>query len=95
VISSHRVKVFEREVQVRSTASAEEVREVESFVNDTISTLQASMKTTDLQILAIMALLNIAESFLKQTRECSRMEQIVQEKVSRLAQNIDDAVLRD
>jgi cell division protein ZapA len=95
VISSHRVKVFEREVQVRSTASAEEVREVESLVNDTISTLQASMKTTDMQILAIMALLNIAESFIKQSQECSRMEQLVREKVSRLAKNIDDAVLRD
>ncbi|MDD2321019.1 MAG: cell division protein ZapA [Geobacteraceae bacterium] len=93
--SLHRVKVLDREVQVRSTASVEEVREVETFVNDTISALQASMKTTDLQILAIMALLNIAESFLLQSQECSRMEQVVQEKVSRLTQHIDDAVRQE
>lgn len=91
----HRVKVFGREVQVRSSASAEEVKEVESLVNDTIAQVQTSMKTTDFQILAILALLNVAESFLLQSRECSRQENFVREKISRLTRHIDEAVVHD
>jgi cell division protein ZapA len=95
VNSLHRVKVFGREVQVRSSASAEDVREVESYVNDTIAQVQTSMKTTDFQILATLALLNIAESFLLQTRECSLQEHFVREKVSRLTTQIDEVLLHE
>ncbi|MHC1697814.1 MAG: cell division protein ZapA [Geobacteraceae bacterium] len=87
--------MFGREVQVRSSASVEDVREVESLVNDAIAQVQTSMKTTDSQILAILALLNIAESFLLQSRECSRQEHFVREKISRLTRRIDEAVLQD
>lgn len=90
--SSHRVKVLGREVQVRSTASPEQVREVETFVNDTIVELQESMKTADPQLIAILALLNLGESFLLQSRECSRKERLVHERVSRLISLIDEAV---
>ncbi|MRR56061.1 MAG: cell division protein ZapA [Deltaproteobacteria bacterium] len=93
--SLHRVKVFGREVQVRSSASAEEVREVESLVNDTIAQVQTSMKTTDFQILAILALLNVAESLLLQSRECSRQQYFVRERISRLMRHIDEAVVHD
>lgn len=90
--SSHRVKVLGREVQVRSTASPEQVREVETFVNDTIVELQESMKTADPQLIAILALLNLGESFLLQSRESSRMEQLIHERVSRLISLIDETV---
>ncbi len=93
--SLHRVKVFGREVQVRSSASAEDVREIESYVNDTIAQVQTSMKTTDFQILATLALLNIAESFLLQSRESSLQEHFVREKIARLTRQIDEAVLHD
>jgi cell division protein ZapA len=95
VNSLHRVKVFGREVQVRSSASAEDVREIESYVNDTIAQVQTSMKTTDFQILATLALLNIAESFLLQSRECSLQGNFVSEKIARLSKHIDEAVLHD
>lgn len=90
--SSHRVKVLGREVQVRSTASPEQVREVETFVNDTIVELQESMKTADPQLIAILALLNLGESFLLQSRERSRMERLIHERVSRLISLIDETV---
>ena len=90
--SSHRVKVLGREVQVRSTASPEQVREVEAFVNDTIVELQESMKTADPQLIAILALLNLGESFLVQSRESSRMEGLVHDRVSRLISLIDATV---
>jgi len=92
VNSSHRVKVLGREVQVRSTASPEQVREVETFVNDTIVELQESMKTADPQLIAILALLNLGESFLLQSRESSRMERLIHERVSRLISLIDETV---
>jgi len=92
VNSSHRVKVLGREVQVRSTASPEQVREVETFVNDTIVELQESMKTADPQLIAILALLNLGESFLLQSRERSRMERLIHERVSRLISLIDETV---
>ena len=95
VNSLHRVKVFGREVQVRSSASAEEVREVESLVNDTIAQVQTSMKTADFQILAILALLNVAESLLLQSRECSWQEYFIRERISRLTRHIDEAVMLD
>ena len=93
--SLHRVRVFGRDVQVRSTASEEEVRKVESYVNEMIDSLQSSMKTSDFQILSIMALLNIAESFLLKSQECSRLETVMRDRVSRMTQHIDEVVLHD
>ncbi len=90
--SLHRVKVLGREVPVRSTASPEQVREVETFVNDTIFELQESMKTTDPQLIAILALLNLGESFLLQSREGFRSERLVRERVSHLISRIDETV---
>lgn len=93
--SLHRVRVFGRDVQVRSTASEEEVREVESYVNDVIAHLQSSMKTSDFQILSIMALLNIAESFLLKSEEYYRLENVVRDRVLRMTQHIDEVVFHD
>jgi len=92
VNSSHRVKVLGREVQVRSTASPEQVREVETCVNDTIVELQESMKPADPQLIAILALLTLGESLLLQSRESSRMERLIHERVSRLISLIDETV---
>ncbi|MRR57131.1 MAG: cell division protein ZapA [Deltaproteobacteria bacterium] len=90
--SLHRVKVLGREVQVRTTASPEQVREIESFVNSTITELQASTNTADPQVIAILALLNLAESFLQQSRENHRLNRILRERLSRLMLHIDETV---
>jgi cell division protein ZapA len=92
VNSLHRVKVLGREVQVRTTASPEQVREIESFVNSTITELQASTNTADPQVIAILALLNLAESFLQQSRENHRLNRILRERLSRLMLHIDETV---
>lgn len=93
--SLHRVKVFGREVQVRSSASVDDVREIESLVNETIAQVQASMKTNDFQILAILALLNIAESYLQQSRNCALQDHFMRERISRLTGYIDEAVVQE
>ena len=90
--SLHRVKVLGREVQVRTTASPEQVREIESFVNSRITELQASTKTVDPQVIAILALLNLAESFLQQSRENYRLNRVLRERLSRLMLHIDETV---
>lgn len=87
--------MFGREVQVRSSASAEDVRKIESLVNDAIAQVQTSMKTNDSQILAILALLNIAESFLLQSRDCTQREHFMRERITRLTRYIDEAVVQE
>ena len=90
MISSHRVRVLGKEVQVKTTASAEQVQEIESFVNTTITELQAMMTTADPQIIAIMALLNLDESCLQQRRDSNGLRRLVTERVSRLLHMIEE-----
>jgi cell division protein ZapA len=90
VTSLHRVRVLGRDVQVKSMASPEQVAEIESFVNDTIAELQSSIKTADPQIIAIMALLNLAESCIQHVRENSMLERMVSDRISGLIRRIDD-----
>jgi cell division protein ZapA len=92
VNSLHRVKVLGREVQVRSTASAELVHEVEDYVNCMIAELQESMKTPDQQIVTILALLNLAETLLVQTREHGRLTKVACERVADVIQHIDEVM---
>lgn len=82
--SSHRVRVLGRELQVRSISSAESVREVEAFVNERLAEVAASVKTTDSQIVAILTLMNIAESYLALARESEASRQKGMERISRL-----------
>lgn len=90
MISSHRVRVLGKEVQVKTTASAEQVQEIESFVNAAITESQATMTTADPQIIAIMALLNLAEFCLQQRRESNGLRRLVTERVPRLLHMIDE-----
>ncbi len=85
----HRVKVLGRELQVRSTAPAEAVREVESFVNEKLAEVAASVKTNDLQIIAILALMNIAEAHLALVRDNESFRQQGREMIARLLQQLD------
>lgn len=90
--SLHRVKVLGREVQVRTTASPDQVREIEAFVNSTINGLRDSMKTSDPQVIAIVALLNLAEACLQRAHEQDRMSGDVDDRAARLVRLIDEAV---
>jgi len=87
--SSHRVRVLGRELQVRSTSSAESVREVEAFVNEKLAVVAASVKSNDSQIVAILALMNIAESYLALVREDASSRRQGRERISRLLQQLE------
>lgn len=78
-----------RELQVRSLASAESVREVEAFVNEKLAEVAASVKTTDSQIITILTLMNIAESYLALVRESEEHRKQGSERISRLLNKLE------
>lgn len=61
---SHVVNVLGREISVRSSASAEKVREIEEFVNGRVREIGAALRSGDAQLVLTLALLNTAEELL-------------------------------
>ncbi len=86
---THHVRVLGRELQVRSMSPAASVREVEAFVNEKLAEVAESVKTTDPQIIAILALMNIAESYLALTRENDSYRQQGSERISRILYELE------
>ncbi|HEX9023696.1 MAG TPA: cell division protein ZapA [Geobacteraceae bacterium] len=87
--TSHRVRVLGRELQVKSMAAAESVREVETFVNEKLDEVACSARTKDTQIITILALMNIAESYLALARENAMYRQQGSERISRLLYELE------
>lgn len=87
--SSHRVRVLGRELQLRSTAAAETVQEVEAFVNERLKEVAASSNTSDTQIIAILALMNIAESYLALVRENTESSNEGSRRISRILREVE------
>lgn len=92
VKSTHRIKVLGRELQIRSTARPERVAEVEAFVNRKLAEVEGSMSGGDAQMVAILTMLNIAESYLSTVRTQMVGETLQQERMERLLQRIDEAL---
>ena len=78
-----------RELQVKSLASAESVREVEAFVNEKLAEVAASVKTADSQIITILTLMNIAESYLALVRESEEHRKQGSERISKLLNKLE------
>jgi cell division protein ZapA len=81
-----------RELQLRSLAPAEAVREVETFVNEKLAEVSASVKTSDSQVVAILALMNIAEAYLALTREYESFRQEGRERIVRLLRQLGSSL---
>lgn len=64
--TTYQLTVLGREIPVRSSAPEERVRAVEDFVNSRLAELQSRLATADSQLVAILALLNLAEAYLDQ-----------------------------
>jgi cell division protein ZapA len=80
-----------RELQVKSGASGDLVREVETYVSAKLAEAEAMVKSGDSQIVAILTLMNIAEDYLTMLKEHEACRQSEVERVSRLLQMIDGA----
>lgn len=61
----HAVTVLGRELSVRSSAPAEKVQAVETFVNGRLQEIGSALKSGDAQLVLILALLNTAEELLE------------------------------
>ena len=62
--TAHSVRVLGRDISVRSSAPAEKVQAVETFVNDRLQEIGSALKSGDAQLVLTMALLNTAEEML-------------------------------
>jgi cell division protein ZapA len=82
--------VLGRELQVKSSAHSEEVREIEAFVNGKLAGVAASIKGSDPQLVAILALMNIAEGYISLVRESESSRQSEAERLNLLLQKIDN-----
>ncbi len=60
----HQVNVLGRELSVRSSAPAEKVRTVETYVNGKLQEIGAALKSSDAQLVLTLALLNTVEELL-------------------------------
>jgi cell division protein ZapA len=87
----HRIRVLGRELHVRSTASPERVRQIEEYINSRIEELESSTTCNDPLKIAILALLNIVESYLDISSESVNRGKTDDERISRLLQHIEDS----
>lgn len=83
----HTVRVLGRDLKIRSTASAEVVREVETYLNAKVEEVDRALKGGDTLSVAILTLLNIAEAYLSLCRsltESQDQDQRLVELIKRL-----------
>ena len=80
-----------RDIQVRSTADNDTVIAVETFVNEKLAEVAASVKVGDTQVVAILALMNIAEQYLLLLKQSAASKTAEDEKVLRLLQRMKQA----
>ena len=88
---THLVNVLGREIPVKSSSSEEKVREVEAFVNERLGEIQARLSTADPQLVASLALLNLAESYLdlkSRSKELESIDKRVGSLLERLEKNV-------
>lgn len=76
-------------MQVRSAAPAETVQEIESFVNSKLTSVAASVTAGDLQIVAILTLMTIAEAYLSLVKEQEASRQQEAERLRRLLEKFE------
>ena len=62
--TAHTVRVLGRDISVRSSAPAEKVHAVETFVNGRLQEIGSALQSGDAQLVLTLALLNTAEEML-------------------------------
>ena len=92
VKASHQIRVLGKEITVKSAATPEHVREVESLVNRKIAEAQTLVTGGDPQIPVIIALMNLAETCLTLTQDIEARERRHREAAERLTDRIDRAL---
>jgi cell division protein ZapA len=89
VSSLHRIRLLGRELQVRSDAPADQVHDIETFVNGRLTEVAGSLKGSDPQLVAILTLMNIAEEYLSLVKDQEGARQQETERLTLLLQKLD------
>jgi cell division protein ZapA (FtsZ GTPase activity inhibitor) len=79
-----------REISVRSSAPAEKVHAVETFVNDRLQEIGSALKSGDAQLVLTLALLNTAEEMLD-LRGAKELDRTLDNKVRGIVERLETA----
>jgi cell division protein ZapA len=85
----HRIRVLGRELQVKSTTTLESVLEAETYVNERVAEVAASVTGGDSQVVAILALMTLAEEHLSSVRKQESDRCIDAERLNHLLDKLD------
>jgi len=88
--TTHLVTVLGREISVRSSAPAETVQAVESFVNDRLLKIGGALRSGDAQLVLTMALLNTAEELLE-LKAAGRHDAAIDERLQGIIDRLEQA----
>lgn len=90
--TSHRIRIFGRDIQVKSSAPAESVRKIEDYLNERATEVAVSLPNADQQLIALLVLLNITESYLADRRDDSNTDTGFQAALDCIVAKIDTAL---
>lgn len=89
---SHRISILGREIQVKSSASADSVREIEAYLNERATEVAVSLPNADQQLVSLLVLLNITESYIALRRGAPNVGEGFQQAVDSMVAKIDTAL---
>jgi cell division protein ZapA len=88
--TAHIVRVLGREISVRSSAPAERVQAVETYVNDRLQEIGSALKSGDAQLVLTLALLNTAEEMMN-LRDLKESEHAVESRLRGIITRLETA----
>ncbi|UFS68764.1 cell division protein ZapA [Geomonas sp. RF6] len=88
-LTTHNIKILGRELQVKSTAAAQHVAEVEALVNAKLAEAEKAVPSGDTQLVVILAMMNIAEAYLAVRKEHEAGQKALEQRVSHLMTLLD------
>jgi cell division protein ZapA len=92
LLATHSITVMGRNLQVKSASSPELVAQVETVVNEKLTEASAAVSGADSQIVAILAMMNLAEAFLSAQKELEKERHALTARLSGLIDKLDGAV---
>jgi len=88
--TAHSVRVLGREISVRSSAPAEKVQAVETFVNQRLQDIGSALKSGDAQLVLTLALLNTAEEMLD-LRSAKESDALIEDRLRGIIEMLETA----
>jgi cell division protein ZapA len=88
--TTHLLNVLGRELPIVSSAPVDKVQAVESYVNDRLKSISASLSRNDQELVLILALLNITEELLE-LRNTQEQDRTLDERTRALIDRLQSA----